>query len=188
MLINHLLQLTIGTIYIGSEDSNLYAINPNGTLKWKFPTGDHIYASAALGNTDGKTSSVYLASADGTLYALNTDGTLKWKYDTGDVIRSSPVVGKTPDGSSDIIYFGDGKGGYSEQRMQRLPIGECCRQIKRNAERMQAWIDGDTTVGRQWHTFASFGTQHGIAQHVFLEENIGGVVFHDLSCRRRMGL
>jgi hypothetical protein len=96
---------------MGSFDSNLYALDPvNGAVKWKFPTGDHIYASAALGNTDGKTSSVYLASADGTLYALNTDGTLKWKYDTGDVIRFSPVVGKTPDGSSDIIYFGDGNG------------------------------------------------------------------------------
>jgi outer membrane protein assembly factor BamB len=100
-----------GTVYMGSFDSNLYALNPQtGAIEWKFPTGDHIYASAALASTDGKTSAIYLASADGTLYALNPDGTLRWKYDTGDVIRSSPVVGKTPDGSSDIVYFGDGNG------------------------------------------------------------------------------
>jgi outer membrane protein assembly factor BamB len=100
-----------GTVYMGSFDSNLYALDPlTGAVKWKFPTGDHIYASAALANSGGKTSAIYLASADGTLYALNTDGKLKWKYDTGDVIRSSPVLGKTPDGSSDIIYFGDGNG------------------------------------------------------------------------------
>jgi outer membrane protein assembly factor BamB len=100
-----------GTVYMGSFDSNLYALDPQtGAVKWKFPTGEHIYASAALASTAGKTNAIYLASADGTLYALNTDGSLKWKYDTGDVIRSSPVVGKTPDGSFDIVYFGDGNG------------------------------------------------------------------------------
>ena len=100
-----------GTVYMGSFDSNLYALDPQtGAVNWKFPTGDHIYASVALANMAGKTSTIYLASADGTLYALNTDGTLRWKYDTGDVIRSSPVIGKTPDGSSDIVYFGDGNG------------------------------------------------------------------------------
>jgi outer membrane protein assembly factor BamB len=100
-----------GTVYMGSFDSNLYALNPaTGAVKWKFPTGDHIYASVALASLASKTSAIYLASADGTLYALNTDGTLKWKYDSGDVIRSSPAVGKTPDGSSDIIYFGGGNG------------------------------------------------------------------------------
>ncbi|HVM72583.1 MAG TPA: PQQ-binding-like beta-propeller repeat protein [Anaerolineales bacterium] len=100
-----------GTVYMGSFDSNLYALDPlTGAVKWKFPTGDHIYASAALASAAGKTTAIYLASADGTLYALDPNGSLKWKYDTGDVIRSSPVVGKTPDGSSDIIYFGDGNG------------------------------------------------------------------------------
>ena len=28
-----------GTIYIGSKDYNLYAINPDGSLKWKYATG-----------------------------------------------------------------------------------------------------------------------------------------------------
>ena len=100
-----------GTVYIGSFDSNLYALDPHtGAAKWKFPTGDHIYASVALGSTDGRTSAIYLASADGTLYALGTDGKLLWKFDTGDVIRSSPVLGKTPDGKADIVYFGAGNG------------------------------------------------------------------------------
>ena len=38
-----------GTVYIGSFDSNLYALDPQtGSVKWKFPTSEHIYASAAL--------------------------------------------------------------------------------------------------------------------------------------------
>ena len=28
-----------GTIYVGSYDINLYAINPDGSLKWKYATG-----------------------------------------------------------------------------------------------------------------------------------------------------
>ena len=28
-----------GTIYVGSEDDNLYAINPDGTQQWAFATG-----------------------------------------------------------------------------------------------------------------------------------------------------
>ena len=26
-----------GTVYVGSFDNNLYAINPDGTLKWRMP-------------------------------------------------------------------------------------------------------------------------------------------------------
>jgi len=32
-----------GTIYVGSQDTYLYAINPDGTLKWKFKTGAEVY-------------------------------------------------------------------------------------------------------------------------------------------------
>jgi hypothetical protein len=101
-----------GSVYVGSFDSNLYALNPlTGAVKWKFPTGYHIYSSAALAaDASGNTSAIYVASADGMLYALNPDGTLQWKYDTGDVIRSSPVIGKSPDGKTDIVYFGAGNG------------------------------------------------------------------------------
>ena len=30
-----------GTIYVGSDDCKLYAINSNGTLKWSYTTGDY---------------------------------------------------------------------------------------------------------------------------------------------------
>ena len=44
-----------GTIYVGSEDSKLYAINPNGTLQWAYTTGGSVYSSPAL-------------ASDGTIY------------------------------------------------------------------------------------------------------------------------
>ena len=101
-----------GTVYIGSFDSNLYAIDPqNGSVKWKFPTSDHIYASAALqADSNGETIAILFGSADGSFYAVNPKGKLLWKYDTGDPIRSSAALGVSPDGQGHIVYFGDGNG------------------------------------------------------------------------------
>ncbi len=41
---------TDGTVYVGSEDTYLYALNNDGTLKWKYQTGRSIViASPAIG-------------------------------------------------------------------------------------------------------------------------------------------
>ncbi|MDR3574495.1 MAG: PQQ-binding-like beta-propeller repeat protein [Anaerolineaceae bacterium] len=107
------------TVYIGSFDSNLYAVDPaTGNVRWKFPTLDHIYSSAALGrDNQGNTNAIYFGSADGTLYAVKADGSLIWRYDTGDPIRSSPVIGLAPNPggtgiqkTSEVVYFGCGNG------------------------------------------------------------------------------
>ena len=101
-----------GTVYIGSFDSNMYALDPQtGAIKWKFPTNDHIYSSAALqADAQGRTTAILFGSADGSFYAVDPQGKLLWKYDTGDPIRSSPALGLGPDGQGQIVYFGDGNG------------------------------------------------------------------------------
>jgi outer membrane protein assembly factor BamB len=86
-----------GTIYVGSTDNRLYAFNQNGTVKWRYETGDQIVASPAIG-TDG---TVYVGSADRQLYAINPTGTLKWVYPTKVILSSSPALGT--DGT---IYVG----------------------------------------------------------------------------------
>lgn len=88
---------TDSTIYVGSYDKNLYAINPDGTLKWKYETGDIIESSPAVG-TDGV---IYVGSNDNNVYAINPDGTLKWSYTTKDNVVSSPAVG-----TNSTIYVG----------------------------------------------------------------------------------
>jgi len=86
-----------GTIYVGSNDQNLYALNADGSQKWAFPTTGVIYASPAIG-ADG---TVYIGSTDGNLYAINPDGTKKWTFNTNSPLYASPVLGT--DGS---IYIG----------------------------------------------------------------------------------
>jgi len=64
---------TDGTVYIGSDDAKLYALNPDGTLKWTYTTGGSIgYSSPAIGE-DG---TVYVGSQDTKLYAIRPDGSL----------------------------------------------------------------------------------------------------------------
>jgi outer membrane protein assembly factor BamB len=86
-----------GTIYVGSDDHNLYALNPDGTQKWTFATGGTVFSSPAVG-ADGK---IYVGSDDHNVYALNPDGTQKWKFATNGRVMSSPAVGA--DGT---IYVG----------------------------------------------------------------------------------
>jgi outer membrane protein assembly factor BamB len=87
-----------GTVFVSALDSYLYAVNPNGTLKWRFQAGQGMESSPAL-SADG--SVVYVGSDDNSLYAINTNnGTQRWKYKASDDVNASPAVG--PDGT---IYF-----------------------------------------------------------------------------------
>ncbi len=47
-----------GTIYVGSDDTYLYAINPDGIFKWSYQTGSYVRSSPAIG-------------AEGTIYDVS---------------------------------------------------------------------------------------------------------------------
>jgi outer membrane protein assembly factor BamB len=89
-----------GTVYFGSMDSFVYALNADGSQKWDRATGDSIdMASPALG-ADG---TVYIGSNDGYLYALNgSTGARKWQFSATTAISSAPAIG-----SDGTIYFRD---------------------------------------------------------------------------------
>lgn len=97
-----------GTLYIGVQVGSassastagiLFALNPNGTEKWRFETPDWIDSTPAIA-PDG---TIYFGCWDGKLYALRPDGTAKWTYPVDAYIASSPAIGG--DGT---IYIGGG--------------------------------------------------------------------------------
>ena len=69
-----------GTIYVGSYDDYLYAINPDGSRKWRFKTGGYVSYSSPAAGSDG---TIYVGSEDNNLYAINPDGSKKWTFKTG---------------------------------------------------------------------------------------------------------
>jgi outer membrane protein assembly factor BamB len=101
-----------GTVYIGYYDGNLYAIGPDGKLKWSFHTNDWIVSAPTIG-PDG---TIYVGSLDGYIYAISRDGTLKWKYNTGGWITASPEVS-----SNGTVFVGSWGG--SDQLYLLTPTG-----------------------------------------------------------------
>jgi len=88
-----------GTVIFGCQDGHVYALNPDGTLRWSYNAGATVWSSPAIGS-DG---SIYFGCGDGRLCALTSAGAFKWSYQTGSAIDSSPAVGN--DG---VIYVGSG--------------------------------------------------------------------------------
>jgi outer membrane protein assembly factor BamB len=78
-----------GTIYVGSNDSCFYAINPDGTLKWRYKTGGWVWESSAAIDGD---SVIYVGSYDDSLYAFYMDGSVKWTAYLGGNTSSSPSI------------------------------------------------------------------------------------------------
>ncbi len=104
------------TVYIGSHDSILYALDlKTGKEKWRFRTGGAIRNSVAIiGNL------LFLLSTDGILYRLDADSgringfyqtmtgyTGDRQHDPWDYFTSTPVI------ADSVIYFGAGEDLYA---------------------------------------------------------------------------
>ena len=74
---------------------------PNGTLKWRFKTGDLIKGPPSISD-DGI---IYVGSFDGHLYALYNNGSMKWKCKIGSGTEANPSIAL--DGT---IYIGSPDG------------------------------------------------------------------------------
>ncbi|HEX9919458.1 MAG TPA: PQQ-binding-like beta-propeller repeat protein, partial [Pyrinomonadaceae bacterium] len=137
-----------GTIYLNDVNGRLYALSPDGGLKWVFRAGKVGYVGPVTVGTDG---TVYVAGlvpknpatacqlgdnivdVDG-VFAVNPDGTQKWLFDkTCQGIIAGPNVG--PDGKiyavSDTLGIGafalnpDGTLAYAVDRFgEHGPLGE----------------------------------------------------------------
>jgi outer membrane protein assembly factor BamB len=113
------------TVYIGSTDRNVYALDAiKGTLKWRYetqPAGkyDGVWSSPTVVN-----STVYVGARDHYIYALDANtGTLKWKYQTGGMVESSPTLANgvlyvTSSGSVDGIYALNAESGKLKWKFQ----------------------------------------------------------------------
>ena len=80
-----------GTIYIGSLDSYLYAVNASGVLRWKFKANGQIQSSPAI----GAAGQLYFNSFRGTMYCVDaTSGEMQWQIELNSPSFSSPSLGR----------------------------------------------------------------------------------------------
>jgi len=127
-----------GTVYIGVEvgastspaqSGQLFAINPNGTLKWSLPMPDWVDATPAVG-PDG---TLYFGGWDGKFQAVAPDRTVKWTFTAGGFIASSAAIGA--DGT---LYFGSGNG-----NLYALTPGGVLKWFFPTGD----WIDSSPAIG-----------------------------------------
>ena len=84
-----------GTLYFGAErnqstnNPHLYALNGDGSLKWKYAVEGNIVSAASIDSEDN----VYVGTEDGYLYAFSSEGVLQWRFATAGAIRLAPAIG-----------------------------------------------------------------------------------------------
>jgi outer membrane protein assembly factor BamB len=88
-----------GTILAGNTNFNYYALKPDGTLKWMYPTGSNNWSIAGLGD-DGQ---IYWGSNDLFVRGVQPNGTEQWRFGTWGFIAASAAIGS--DGTIYIPSF-----------------------------------------------------------------------------------
>ena len=92
-------------IFAGNRDNNLYAVNPDGSLRFTVVTGDDISTSPGVVETE-EGPAIFFGSEDGKLYGVNSAGLplSGWPIDVGSEIIGSPVFTDLDnDGTPEII-------------------------------------------------------------------------------------
>lgn len=98
-----------GTIYVGSNSTRFYAVNPDGTEKWRVNL-----AGAWYSPTLTSSGRIYVGSGatENRLFAIRddtTNGNILWSFPTGGPVTTKPAVGTTG-ASNGIVYFGSDDG------------------------------------------------------------------------------
>jgi len=92
--------VTGGTVYVGSSDGTVYALDAaTGSVRWTYTTAGSVDSGpAAAGGT------VYVSDV-GQVYALDVaTGRLRWAYTTGGAVGSSPAA------AGGTVYIGSDDG------------------------------------------------------------------------------
>lgn len=91
-----------GTIFIGANNSNMYAVAPDGSMKWLFEAEREmagIWTTPAL-SADGNT--LYFGANKGGVYAVNAiDGSKRWQFPIYGSVYASSLLD-----SSGLLFTG----------------------------------------------------------------------------------
>jgi LruC domain-containing protein/uncharacterized repeat protein (TIGR01451 family) len=97
-------------IVVGSTDKHLYVFNNDGSLRWKYATGDMILGAPVVAEIDPNRPGLEIGvgSGDGLFYLFDSNGTLIWSAATDWTIRSTPIVADMDgNGSLEILIGSD---------------------------------------------------------------------------------
>jgi LruC domain-containing protein/fimbrial isopeptide formation D2 family protein/uncharacterized repeat protein (TIGR01451 family) len=81
-------------IIVGAYDGAIYAFHADGTLLWRYQTGDIIMSTPTVADVDPNSDGLEIAfgSGDGFVYLLDEAGDSIWQKATGWSVRASALV------------------------------------------------------------------------------------------------
>jgi outer membrane protein assembly factor BamB len=128
-----------GTVYIGSDDENLYALEARtGAVRWRFRTGGRVYSSPAV--ADGL---VFVGSMSRRLHAVHAaTGRAAWSYDAGGFVDASPAV------AAGVVYVSD-SGGLVHAVSARTGARLWTRDLHADGASSPAVVGGTVYVGSE---------------------------------------
>jgi len=99
-------------VYAGSYDGNVYCLDKNGKVKWRYTAGWGISDI----ETDNK--NIYFSSYDGNIYCINRNGDLQWIFSCNASVHhlkayGSLIFASSSDGRFYAVNKSDGKVEYS---------------------------------------------------------------------------
>ncbi len=115
-----------GTIYLKNTQNKLYAIDPDGTIKW---SNRYNFSSSAPAIGE---KAIYLGTSARKFYAINMDGTVKWNFTVAYEATSTPAISE--DGT---IYFTSGNFGWEPTNLYAL--------YSNGTEKWSLKLDGDNS-------------------------------------------
>ena len=104
-----------GTVYVGCMDGLVYGVSVAGVVKWRYPAGGPVVATAAIGNNIGSDSTLFIGSTDGTLHAVSANyGTSKCSYvrprshlnGTWQLRAKKPIVSSAAIAVDGVVFVG----------------------------------------------------------------------------------
>lgn len=96
-----------GTIYTAGKNGFVHALNPDGTLKWKYDNldlGGSCRVSSRSSPSIASDGTIYVGHDGGSFFALNPDGTLKWEHSMFGAIITVPAI------DEQVVYVGSESG------------------------------------------------------------------------------
>jgi len=152
-------------ILVGDGNGVFYAIDLEGTERWRFATEAQITSSA----TPGPDNSVLFGSYDHRLYALDVaDGTLRWAFETRAQVHCAPCI------ADGMVFIAgcDGKvrGIDALTGLQRME-----GDADSNFSAGPAWVDGMLYVGSMTGELLEVDGRDGRLIKLPVEEDAGPV-------------
>lgn len=159
-----------GTVYFGSDDHFLYAVDiASHNMKWKLEAGDIVRSRPAV--EDGM---VYFTADDNQLYAVDArSGNSVWKFDMGDPLVARLPVPKawdymqsSPALAGGVVYVGSANSDFfavdakTGKEKWRVPVGNYVRSSP-------AVVDGVVYFGDMLGVIYALDARTGQAKWTF---------------------